>query len=194
MTLAPPPVPCRASTPTTLLPLQSTGAAGRSRSTLGDSHPLGGFLRSTLAGMLHPAPDLGFTALHAVRAATFVVGRTAAIPAMHYPSEELPSRTSAPCHQGRFLRVVRLLSGGPSENRAMSSSRVTRLSPLTSPPVSGLPCAMPLSQRSKTSEETPEPRLRGITPFESPYREAPFPELSRPVHSMGSTSRAAKLG
>jgi len=79
-----------------------------SRSARGVSHPFDGFLRFALAGILHPAPDLGFATLHAVRTSAEAGGCTSAIPATPLPFEELPSQTSVSCHQARFLLVVPL--------------------------------------------------------------------------------------
>lgn len=102
--------------------LRSTDPIGQSRSTLGVLHPLGSFLRFALAGLLHPAPDLGFAALHAVRTSTEVGGCTSAFPATQSPFEELPSPTSVPCRQGRFLLAVNFARAPPGEAMRCHSS------------------------------------------------------------------------
>jgi len=110
--------------------LRSAEPIGRSRSARGVSHPLDGLLRYALAGLLHPAPDLGFATLHAVRTSTEVGGCTSALPVTQSPFEERPSPTSVPCHQGRFLLAVNFARAPPSEAMQCHSSGKTRLSPV----------------------------------------------------------------
>lgn len=69
--------------------------------------PSAAFSAFALAGLLHPAPDLGFITFHAVRASTCVGRRTAAIPVMPHPSKNSPhdrpypvTRADAPLPSG----------------------------------------------------------------------------------------------
>lgn len=91
------------------------------------------------------------------------------------PFEELPSRTSVPCHQGRCPLAVGCARAGRVKARDVTVAVDTA-------------CAADISARCRASRSPcrsrgvpplrgeARPRLRGVAPFVSPYRTIPLPE------------------
>jgi hypothetical protein len=158
------------------------------------SHHLDGFLRTTVAGLLHPAADLGVRRVSRPRATQeSEQARTRAtrtFPATGFtPFEEFPSFAAAPHHCGRCPRAVAgdppdeapIRLRGPPRHRPVAG-RLQGLPPRTSPLRSGAvasggslasPMGLVPPRGPITSRRAPEIRwaaLRGAPPGSLPTR------------------------